>query len=178
MPPLAGAGPQLGHGDAMSMDRSRHDRFTNVAPSAAEVTAAVIFARLFLILVTPLVVQSAAAWATSSVFAWPNKQLLDAYSGLLRGHFGAGLQGSATADLPPDPVMWMFTLLGELLVLGTALVVGLWMRDLTGTSSRHGLATATQAAEGLGLPRLRDSATMIRPDLYTRSRRRNSIGSD
>jgi hypothetical protein len=162
----------------MSMDRSRHDRFSHVAPSAAEVTAAVILVGLFLIMVTPLVVQSVVVWATSGVFAWPDGQLLDAYSGLLRGRFGAGLQPSAAAALPVDPVMWTLTVLGELLVLGFAVVVGLWMRDVAGTGSRHGLATWTQAAEGLGLPRLRNSAAVIRPDLYARYWRRHSVGRD
>ena len=71
--------------------------------------------------------------------------------------------------------MWGLTFLGEVLVLGAAAVVGVWMRDLTGTSSRHGLATATQAAEALGLPRLRRSAAVIRPDLRARAGRGDSV---
>jgi hypothetical protein len=70
--------------------------------------------------------------------------------------------------------MWV---LGEVLVLGAAVVVGMWMRDLTGTSSRHGLATPTQAAEALGVPRLRTSAAVIRPDLYARAGRRTPADS-
>ena len=41
----------------MSMERSRRDRFTNVAPSAGEFTVALLLAGLFFFLVTPLVVQ-------------------------------------------------------------------------------------------------------------------------
>lgn len=158
----------------MSMERSRRDRFaTKTAPLTWEIPAAVIGAGLFFILITPLVVQGLVGWATSGEFAWPSKQLLDAYGGLLHGSFGAGLRSEVAAGLPPDPVMWLLTIVGEVLVLGAAVVVGLWMRDLTGTNSRHGLATATQAAEALGLPRLRQSAALIRPDLYARSTRRN-----
>lgn len=155
----------------MSMERSRRARFTNVAPTAGEFTVAVLLAGLFFVLVTPLVVQALVGWATAGVFALPNGHLLDAYDGLLHGTFGAGLPHRVGDALPPDAVMWVLTILGEVLVLAAAGVVGMWMRDLTGTSSRHGLATPTQAAEALGVPRLRASAAVIRPDLYARSGR-------
>lgn len=156
----------------MSMERSRRDRFaTSTVPLTWEMPVAVILAGLFFILITPLVVQGLVGSLAVGEFAWPTKHLLDAYGGLIHGHFGAGLRRSLVAELPPDAVMWVLTILGEVLVLGAALIVGLWMRDLTGTNSRHGLATATQAAEALGLPRLRRSAAMIRPDLYARSGR-------
>jgi len=161
----------------MSMERSRRDRFTNTAPSAGEFTVAVLLAGLLFLLMTPLVVQGVVGWATSGEFAWPNGQLLEAYGGLLHGHFGAGLRRGVAAGLPPDAVMWVLTVVGEVLVLGAAAVVGMWMRDLTGTNARHGLATAAQAAEALGVPRLRKSAEVIRPDLYARSGRRNPVGS-
>lgn len=161
----------------MSMERSRRDRFaTNRVPLTWEVPAAVIVAGLFFVLVTPLVVQGLVAFATSGQFAWPTDRLADAYGGLLRGHFGEGLRRDAAAGLPPDEVMGVLTILGEVLVLGAAAVVGLWMREMTGTNSRHGLATATQAAQALGVPRLRKSAAVIRPDLYARAGRRSSVG--
>ena len=159
------------------MERSRRDRFTNVAPTAGEFTVALLVAGLFLVLVTPLVVQGIVGWATSGEFALPNGHLLDAYGGLLRGQFGVGLRDDVADELPPAAAMWVLTALGEVLVLGAAGVVGTWMRDLTGTSSRHGLATPAQAAEALGVPRLRNSAAVIRPDLYARSGRSDRVGS-
>lgn len=156
----------------MSMERSRRARFTNVAPTAGEFTVAVLLAGVFLLLLTPLVVQAIVGWAAGEAFAMPNEHLLEAYGGLLHGHFGVGLPAGVADALPSDALMWVLTLLGEVLVLGAAVVVGMWMRDLTGTSSRHGLATPTQAAEALGLPRLRKSAAVIRPDLYARTGRR------
>lgn len=162
----------------MSMERSRHDRFAaNRVPLTWEIPVAVILAGLFLILITPLVVQGVAGWTTSGGFAWPRKHLLGAYGELLHGHFGKGLRPRVTAGLPSDSVMWLLTIVGEALVLCAAIVFGRWMRDLTNINSRHGLATATQAAEALGLPRLRKSAAVIRPDLYARSGRRNPVGS-
>ncbi|UUW92502.1 hypothetical protein [Pimelobacter simplex] len=161
----------------MSMERSRRARFTNVSPRTGEFTVAVLAAGGFFVLITPLVVQGVAAWATSGDFALPKGRLLDAYGGLLHGRFGTGLRRDASNALPPDALMWALTVLGEVLVLAAAVVAGMWMRDLTGTSSRHGLATPTHAAEALGVPRLRNSAAVIRPDLYTRSGRRTTAGS-
>ncbi|MEO5665288.1 MAG: hypothetical protein ABIR39_18640 [Nocardioides sp.] len=161
----------------MSMERSRRDRFSNVAPTAQEFKVAVLLAGLFFFLITPLVVQGIVAWTISGDFALPNGHLLDAYSGLLHGHFGAGLRRGVANALPSDAVMWVLTVVGEVLTVGAAGVVGTWMRDRTGASSRHGLATPTQAAEALGVPRLRNSAEVIRPDLYARSGRRGRMGS-
>jgi type IV secretion system protein VirD4 len=159
----------------MSMERSRRDRFTHVAPTSGEFTVAAALAGLFFLVVTPLVVQAVVAWATSGEFALPNGHLLDAYGGLLHGRFGAGLHRDVANALPPAAVMWVLTGLGEVLVLGAAVVGGMWMRDLTGVSSRHGLATPARAAEALGVPRLRRSAEVIRPDLYARSVRRDRV---
>lgn len=173
MPPVARTRQAVGGGCSMSMERSRRDRFSTPAPPVTwEIPAAVIGAGLFLIVIMPLVVQGIVGWATSGQFAWPTSHLLDAYGGLVHGHFGAGLRHDVAAGLPPDAVMWVLATAGEVLVLGAAVVIGRWMRDLTGTDSHHGLATATQAAEALGLPRLRKSAAVIRPDLHAPAPRR------
>jgi hypothetical protein len=161
----------------MSMERSRRDRFTNVAPTSGEFTVAAALAGLFFLVVTPLVVQAVVAWATSGEFALPNGHLLDVYGGLLHGRFGEGLHRDVASALPPPAVMWMLTIFGEVLVLGAAVAVGMWARDLTGAGSRHGLATPARAAEALGVPRLRRSAEVIRPDLYARSGHRDRVGS-
>lgn len=172
MSPVAGARRDVDGGGTMSMERSRRARFTNTAPTQGEFTVAVLLAGIFFFLLTPLVVQALVAWITAGVFALPKGHLLQAYGGLLRGHFGVGLAGNVSGALPPDAAMWTLTMLGEVLVTGSAVVVGMWMKDLTGAGSRHGLANPTQAAEALGIPRLRKSAAVIRPDLYASSGRR------
>lgn len=156
----------------MSMERARRDRFSNTTPSAGEFAIAFVLAGVFVFLITPLVVQGLVGWVTAGQFAWPNEHLLDAYGGLLQGRFGAGLARGVADGLPADAVMWVLTVVGEVLTLGATVVVALWMRDMTGAGSRHGLATGTQAAEALGLAPLRARANQIRPDLYSRSNRR------
>lgn len=160
----------------MSMERARRERFTSVAPSAGELRAACLLAGLFLFLVAPLVVQAGVGWVTSGDPTLPNGQLPDAYARLLHGNFGGGLRPGVAETLPPDAVMWLLTGLGEVFALGAWVVVGLRMRALIGiTGSLHGLATPAQAAEALGVPRLRESATVVRPDLYARTRRTTPV---
>jgi len=157
------------------MERSRRARFTNTAPSAGEFTIGFLFAGVFVFLITPLIVQGIVEWATSGGFAWPNRHLLGAYGGLLRGHFGTGLDRGVADGMPGDALMWVLAVVGEVLAIGATVVVAMWMRDVTGASSRHGLATATQAAEALGLAPLRKRADQIRPDLYARSNRKGTL---
>jgi len=154
------------------MERSRRDRFTSIAPTAEEFKVAVLLGGIFVLLITPLIVQGIVAWTTSGDLALPDGHLLDAYGGLLHGKFGAGLPHGVANALPQDTVMWVLTVVGEVVMLGAAVVAGMRMRDLTGANARHGLATPAQAADALGLPRLRMNAAVIRPDLYARSGRR------
>jgi hypothetical protein len=156
----------------MSMERSRRDRFaTQPVPVTWEVPAVVTLVVLFLLVLTPVVVQGLMAWLVSGTFAWPG-DLGQALLGLLRGRFGEGL-----APRPSDALLWVLAAVGEFFVLGAALVVGVWMRELVaGGNARHGLATSVQAAQALGLTRLRRSAAVIRPDLYARHARQGRPG--
>ncbi|GAA4127667.1 hypothetical protein GCM10022215_38380 [Nocardioides fonticola] len=155
----------------MSMERSRRARFANTAPSTGEFAIGFVLVGVFVFLITPLAVQGLVGWATSGSFAWPNGHLASAYGGLLRGRFGAGLTDVVAAGLPGNAVMWVLAVIGEVLAIGATVVVAMWMRDVIGANSRHGLATATQAAEALGLTPLRKRADQIRPDLYARTNR-------
>lgn len=152
----------------MSMDRSRRARFATVAPTTGEYTAAALLVGAFLLFLTPVALQAIVSRVVSGEFAWPDGSLLGSYAGLVNGHFGAGLPRRIEGALPADEVMWLLTVAGEVLVLGAGALAGTRMRSLTGTSSRHGLATPAQATQALGLPRLRASAPVIRPDLHPR----------
>lgn len=160
----------------MSMERSRRDRFTSVAPNSDELKAATLAVRLCLVLMTPLVVQSIVAWFTSGHLCWPSRRLPQAYAGLARGHFGAGLRPNVADALPSDPSMWAFTTLTLLLGAGAVIIAFRRVHPTASSRSRHGLATGAQAVQALGLPRLRGSAEVIRPDLYSRSKGRGRRG--
>jgi len=160
------------------MERSRRARFVNAAPSSGEFAIGLLLAGVFVFLITPLVVQGIVGWATSGGFAWPTRHVLGAYGGLLGGHFGTGLERGVAAGLPGDAVMWVLVVVGEVIAIGAMVVVAMRMRNLnpvTGVSSRHGLATAMQAAEALGIAPLRKRADQIRPDLYARTNRKGFL---
>lgn len=161
----------------MTMDRSRRDRFaTGAVPMTWEPWAAGALAALSAALMIPLVVQGLIGWVASGTYVWPTGRILEAYGGLLHGHFGHGLSRSAPGRLPADPVMWLLTALTELTLVAIVVAVGPRIADGAGIGSRHGLATSTQAAAALGLLRLRSTASVIRPDLYARPWPRRSSG--
>lgn len=153
----------------MSMERSRHDRFSNAAPTADEIHSALLLALLVALLTMPLVTQGLVASLTAGTFAWPDARLVDAYAGLGQGHFGAGLRPGVALSLPPDAVMWVVTVAAEAVALAVVVAAGRTVGALgSGLSSRHGLASNAQASRALGRARLRRSAGVVRPDMYIR----------
>lgn len=154
----------------MTMQRSRDARFeAQRVPLTWEVPAAVVGGALVLVLVTPLVVQGLVAWMVTGAYQWPTGHLLQAYEGIVDGEFGRGLPTAAARRLPGPFLMWTAVLIGEVLLLGGVLVLGLRIRQARGINTQHGLASGAHAAQALGLPRLRASAAVIRPDLYGQS---------
>lgn len=158
----------------MSMERARRDRLaTQPFPLTWEIPAAATLAILGLLALTPLVVQGLVSWLLTGTFGWPTSDPGDALRGLLRGNFGDGLPSTVASRLPSDALLWTLTAFAEIAVIGTALLLARRLRHLVGTGTgRHGLATPAQATEALGLPRLRRTAAVIRPDLYARHSRR------
>ena len=153
----------------MSMERSRRERFrSQPIPLTWEVPLLICVVGLFLALMTPLVVQGATCVLLAGGFAWPVGELPAALMGLARGGFGAGLPATVANELPPDPVMWAATLVGEIVVLGSLWILVFWVRELLGIGANRGLATSAQAAGALGVKRLRWKAPVIRPDLCAR----------
>jgi len=154
----------------MSMERSRRERFGSQPPPMTwEPPLLVCLLGGFLVVMTPLLVQALVGLLLAGDFAWPTGHISAALAGLARGRFGGGLEPALASALLPDPVMWAATAVAEMLVLGSLVVFVLWARELLGVGSRRGLATSAQAAEALGVRRLRKNAAVVRPDLYARS---------
>lgn len=152
----------------MSMEHSRRERFgSQPIPLTWEMPLLIAAVTLFLVVMTPLVVQGAACAVVAGGFSWPSGQVPAALLGLARGDFGMGLPTRIAGELPPDAVLWAATLVAEILVLGSILILCQWLRELAGIGSRRGLATSAQAADALGIKALRTKAPMIRPDLPT-----------
>ena len=84
----------------MSRDRLREDRFATLTiPTTGHVPMAAALLIFSLLVATPLLVQAAAARATTGRLAWPRDWVGTAIPGLLHGRFGAGLHAGA-AELP------------------------------------------------------------------------------
>lgn len=162
----------------MSMERARRARLaTQTTPMTWEIPAIATLVGLGVLLATPLMVQGAVARVVTGEFGWPRSgNLFAAYSGLLDGRFGVGLDRRIAQALPSAEVMWALTGLGAALMAGTAAAGGRWLHGQMGHSGTdHGLADPHQAAEALGTPRLRASAAVVRPDLYGRNRGRAGL---
>lgn len=154
------------------MERARRDRFAaSTVPSTWQGPAIVGAAAVIVVAVTPLVVQYLVGWVSAGEEAWPSGRVFEAYRALLHGRFGAGLDPVVAEGLPADCVMWFLTAMAEGVVVIAAVVFGRRVLHLSGAASRHGLATPTQAAEALGVSRLRASAAVVRPDLCGRGQR-------
>lgn len=150
----------------MSLERSRRERFgSQPVPLTWELPALLVATTLACVVMTPLVVQGLTCALLTGRFAWPSGEVATALDGLVRGDFGAGLPTRVAQGLPPDAAMWATTLAAEILVLGSILLFGKWLRDLAGMGPHRGLATPGQAAEALGLKTLRQKTSVVRPDL-------------
>lgn len=151
------------------MERARRERFANVAPSSGEVALVTVLTGGFCVLITPLVVQGLVGLVLVGEFLWPTGRVFDALGGLaVHQEFGHGIRyrGGARAALPPDAVMWVLVLMAEVVVIVAVVLASRWLRGASGSGSHHGLATRSEASTALGLPRLRATAAVIRPDLY------------
>ncbi len=101
-------------------------------------------------------------------WAWPqNKKGLPAsVGGLISGHPGRGLTADQAAHVPAAVAVYLFIVLGELLLIALAVyALVLWWRHL-GPGAQLGMADRVEAETVLGLSGLRKSRKVIRPGRY------------
>ena len=102
-------------------------------------------------------------------WVWPHggSSTAAAIGGLLAGHPGAGLPAGPAGSLPGRDVVYGCVAAAELLALGLLLAaVAGWLGYRRPGDARGGMATRREAAQVLGLRRLRDAGPVIRPDRY------------
>jgi hypothetical protein len=143
----------------------QQDRLKNPHPWTYEVPLAI---GLTLALVAVLGVHTGRAVANllaGGGWGWPPAtELFRSLPGLLRGDAGAGLTDAGVVADPGALRTWVLitasvTLLGWLVACMVAYRA--W-----GPGRLRGMATRTEAASLLGLPRLRRHRAIIRPDLH------------
>ncbi len=101
-------------------------------------------------------------------WAWPQstRGLVASVGGLISGHTGRGLTAEQAARVPAAGAVYLFIVLGELLLMAAAAyVLVLWWCHL-GPGAQLGMADRVETETVLGLSGLRKARKMIRPDLY------------
>lgn len=116
--------------------------------------------------------RGAAFWLTGAGWVWPKTGagLSASLVGLLAGHPGAGLTRATAPARPAAAVVYLLVSLVELVWLIVALLaLRTWWRTW-GPGMRGGLADRVEVEKVLGRSRIRRDRSVIRPDLYEKSR--------
>jgi hypothetical protein len=105
-------------------------------------------------------------------WAWPRggRAVLASIGGLASGHPGRGMTALEANRIPAAGSVYLLIVVAELLLAaGAVYAVVLWWRHL-GPGVHLGMADRAEAEDVLGLTRLRQACTIIRPDLYGQRR--------
>ena len=91
-------------------------------------------------------------------------------------HPARGFAPAVAALLPRPTTTITMAVVAEVLYLGLAILAAtMYFRYRRPTDSRSGMATRTEAAEALGLRRLHNVKSQIRPDLHPTRQRRSDM---
>lgn len=148
----------------------QQDRLRNPHPWTYEIPLAIL---LTLVLIAVLGVHTGRAVANllaGGGWGWPPAtELFSSLPGLLRGDAGAGLTNPGVVADPRALRTWV--LITVVVNLLGALVLSVVAYRRWGPGRLRGMASRTEAASLLSLPRLRRHRAVIRPDLYGKAAR-------
>ena len=148
----------------------QQDRLRNPHPWTYEIPLAIA---VTLVLVAVLGVHTGRAVANllaGGGWGWPPAtELFTSLPGLLRGDAGAGLTNPGVVADPRALRTWVL-ITAALNLLGS-LVLSVVAYRRWGPGRLRGMASRTEAASLLGLPRLRRHRAVIRPDLFGKAAR-------
>ena len=134
-----------------------------------EAAVAALAGVLLLLALAALTGLGAAAALFGGGWVWPRgaATIGRVLAGLLTGHPGRGHEPALTGKVPGHLAVYGCVAATELALLGLATVGAVlgWRYHRPG-DGRRGMATRAEAAQVLGLTRLRHARTIIRPDLY------------
>ncbi len=111
-----------------------------------------------------------AAQPTCGAWLWPDARAwFTSLPAVLAGDAAAGLSDAECVQAGPGPLIaWIIA--SELVLLVLLALCGKWLLDHWGPGRLKGMATPDEAAQLLGVARLRRARHIIRPDLYPRKR--------
>lgn len=117
--------------------------------------------------------RGAATWLTGAGWVWPENGagLTASLAGLLTGHPAAGLTTTDASGMPASSVAYLVVVLAEVAwLIVSLLALRIWWLTW-GPGMREGLADRAEVEKVLGLSRMRRNRSVIRPDLYAKSRK-------
>jgi hypothetical protein len=108
-------------------------------------------------------------WAGAG-WVFPTRvELFRSLPAVLGGDAAAGLDG-INGSMSSAPVVWMWVVITEVMLLGLSVLVLKLVLDRLGPGRLRGMASRGEAERLLGVTRLRKVRTVVRPDLYRRNR--------
>ena len=139
-------------------------------PLTWEVPAAIAASWIFMAILALPLGQAIACWVNGQEFAWPSGTVVENVLGLVRGEPGVGLTAAQVQTLPPDSLVYVSAMLGELVVgVIVAWALAFWWRSID-PGAQFGIASRHQVEIVLGGGNLRRRRGIIRPDLYRGTR--------
>ena len=108
-------------------------------------------------------------WAGAG-WAFPTRvELFRSLPAVLGGDAAAGLDG-LNGSLSSPSAVWMWAVVTEVMLLALSVLVLKLVLDRWGPGRLRGMASRGEAERLLGVTRLRKIRTVVRPDLYGKSR--------
>ncbi|MDN5893466.1 MAG: hypothetical protein L0H93_05520 [Nocardioides sp.] len=155
----------------------QHERRRDPYPWSWEIPVAIMVAVAVVAVLGIQLGRSAANLAAGAGWTWPaadtgmvsspvGTAFWGSLPGVLGGDAGAGLSAPAPDSLAGTGLLWTFLVVTEvlLLVLAAWAAISIYLR--WGPGRMHGMATAGEAENLLGVTRLRKVAALVRPDLH------------
>lgn len=143
----------------------QQDRLKNPHPWTYEIPLAIAATLLLAAVLGVHAGRAVANFFAGGGWGWPPAtELFTSLPGLLRGDAGAGLTNAGDLAGPGALATWVL-ITGTLSLLGW-LVASVVAYRRWGPGRLRGMASRSEAAALLGLPRLRKHRAIIRPDLH------------
>lgn len=141
-------------------------------PYTWEIPVGIATAVLLLLILAVHTGRGLACWFAGAGWAWPSSQtLFTSLPDLLTGNAGAGLADPThTSLVSPTALMgWILTV--QIVTFAAGIAATGWILRRWGPHRMKGMASPTEAEQLLGISQLRKAAAVIRPDLYTPTRK-------
>ena len=146
------------------MTMQQADRRRDPYPFTWEIPVGILTGWLLLASLGVHAARAIANWIAGAGWTWPEgKNLFTSLPKVLAGDPAAGLTLHSAAASPAALYGWLVSV--QLLLLAATIAATVWGLRRWGPGRMHGMASAQEAEQLLGISRLRRVAPIVRPDL-------------